>query len=72
MSGGTAHQVRRVQLVTLAKPGADVSLWRALLAAVARGSFAALAVIGLLFVGVLVGDHEPAQHSAPKASKVTT
>jgi hypothetical protein len=72
MNNITSHQLRRVQLVSAAKPDAEGGLLRAVLVAAAKGAFAALAVIGLLFVGVLVGDREPVQHSAPKASKVTT
>jgi hypothetical protein len=71
MNNITSHQVRRVQLVSAAKPDAEGGLLRAVLVAAAKGAFAALAVVGLLFVGVLLGG-DPVQHSAPKASKVTT
>lgn len=66
-----SHQVRRVQLVTLAKPGAKGGFLRAVLLSMARGSLAALAVVGLLFLGVLATGEPAAQHKG-SAQKVTT
>jgi hypothetical protein len=71
MNNMTSHQVRRVQLVIVAKPDAEGGFLRAVLVGVARGTFAALAVVGLLFVGVLATG-EPAAHGQAKAQKVTT
>ncbi len=67
----TSHQVRRVQLVSAAKPHAVGGFLRAVLVGVARGTFAALAVVGFLFVGVLATG-EPAAQGQAKAQKVTT